>query len=140
MASTAETKADADAPFFPNRFKGQVAVVTGGARGIGFAIATRLLQEGAHVALLDLGKDALADAVASLQKQGLTSVSSYVTNVADFSSVEANFEAIYKERGSIDVLVQSAGIVGATGKRAHEVDVTGTRAPLTKGIRSPSFS
>jgi NAD(P)-dependent dehydrogenase (short-subunit alcohol dehydrogenase family) len=123
-SDTTETKQAQDA-FFPGRFKGQVAVVTGGARGIGFAIATRLLQEGAHVALLDLGKDSLAEAVASLQKMGFSSVSSYVTNVADYNSVEKNFEAIYNDQGSIDVLVQSAGIVGATGKKAHEVDVTG---------------
>ncbi|HIL70010.1 MAG TPA: SDR family NAD(P)-dependent oxidoreductase, partial [Verrucomicrobia bacterium] len=48
---------------YPERFKNQVALVTGGAQGIGMTVALRLGREGAHIVLLDRNADALAKAV-----------------------------------------------------------------------------
>src|SRR5262245_35560966 len=69
---------------------GQVAVVTGAARGIGFGIAQRLAQEGLSVALLDRDATALADAVASLERAGARAIGATV-DLTDSAAVNAAF-------------------------------------------------
>ena len=87
--------------------KGKTAVVTGGAQGIGFAVAERLTQSGARVALWDRD-EALA------QKASTALAGSIVVQVeqSDAASVQAAAESTLKAFGRIDVLVNNAGIAG----------------------------
>lgn len=105
-----------------SRFTGQVAVITGGAQGIGFGVAQYLGKEGARVVLLDMSAPRLAEAVASLTAAGI-SASSHVVNVAKAEDWARAVEATLAEAaGRIDILVQAAGITGKTGIKTHEVD------------------
>jgi 2-hydroxycyclohexanecarboxyl-CoA dehydrogenase len=87
----------------------RVAVVTGGASGIGLGIARRFATEGHHVAVLDLDGAAADAAAAELTASGATALSVQV-DVADWSSVEAAFARIRAELGPVDILVTSAGV------------------------------
>ena len=90
------------------------AVITGGAQGIGFAIASRLLASGASVALWDRDAELLKTAQKQLSEKG--AVSTEVVDVSDAESVDAATEATAEKHGSIDILVTSAGIAGANHK------------------------
>jgi 3-oxoacyl-[acyl-carrier protein] reductase len=85
---------------------GKVAMVTGGARGIGKAIAETLARMGAKVAVVDLDQ-AAADAAATEVGGGARG---YRANVALAADVEAVVEAVERDLGPIDVLVNNAGI------------------------------
>jgi len=104
------------------RFEGQVAVVTGGANGIGYGISERLSLEGANVILLDFAKDALESATKKLKAKGLT-VSGYTVDVTDEKQIEQVFKSIERDHGRLDVLVQAAGITGKTGIKTQDVDL-----------------
>ncbi len=84
------------------RFSGRVALVTGGASGIGEAVARRLLSEGASVASFDL-RPASAEGVLAL-----------AGDVTKSGDIEAAVERVEKDLGSIDVLVCSAGVPGVS--------------------------
>lgn len=90
------------------------AVVTGGAQGIGFAVASRLLASGASVSLWDRDADTLRAAAGKLQDKG--SVSASAVDVSDPQSVMAAAEATAAEHGKIDILVANAGIAGPNHK------------------------
>jgi 3-oxoacyl-[acyl-carrier protein] reductase len=94
--------------------QGKNAVVTGGARGIGFAIAQRLLASGAQCSLWDRDNDALRAASQALAKQG--SVHTAVVDVTQADSVQKATAATLTHFGTIDILVNNAGIAGATRK------------------------
>src|SRR6478736_3994801 len=83
--------------------QGLTAIVTGGASGIGAAIARRLREDGARVAVFDLAPDAATDADLAVR-----------VDVADDASVIAGVERVVAELGGIDILVNNAGI-GAQG-------------------------
>ncbi len=86
----------------------RVAVVTGGAQGIGFAVARRLIQSGARVSLWDQRKDLLEEAVVALGP----AASAIEVNIADYGSVAAAAAEVEKSLGRLDILVNSAGIAG----------------------------
>ncbi|WIY53136.1 SDR family NAD(P)-dependent oxidoreductase [Devosia sp. YIM 151766] len=88
---------------------GQVAVVTGGAQGLGFAIAQRLLASGAKVSLWDRDSDALAMAIAALG-DGASSKTVDIADLAGLTQAHAEVEA---ETGPVSILVNSAGIAGS---------------------------
>ena len=89
-------------------FSNRAAVITGGAVGIGFAVAQRLVAGGAKVSLWDRDAAALAKAKARLP----AGTDTQAVDVADFTSVEAAAKASAAAMGRIDVLVCSAGITG----------------------------
>jgi 3-oxoacyl-[acyl-carrier protein] reductase len=88
----------------------EVAIVTGGARGIGFAIAHALGAQGRHVALFDMDDAALGEAVSALRRDGID-CSAYRVNVTRKSQVDETVAAVQREVGDIDILVNNAGIV-----------------------------
>ncbi|MFO1152016.1 MAG: SDR family NAD(P)-dependent oxidoreductase [Alsobacter sp.] len=92
--------------------KGRIAVVTGAAQGIGFAVAERLVQSGATVAVWD--RDAALAAEAVQQLGGAGKAVSYVVEQADPSSVAEAGKRTEAELGRIDILVNNAGISGPT--------------------------
>jgi 3-oxoacyl-[acyl-carrier protein] reductase len=87
---------------------GRVAVVTGGNRGIGYAVSAALLNEGAHVVVASLDPKRNADAVASLKERAKGKVLGVPTDLNDAKSVEALFERTLAEFGRIDILVNNA--------------------------------
>jgi NAD(P)-dependent dehydrogenase (short-subunit alcohol dehydrogenase family) len=91
------------------RLDGKVAIVTGGANNIGLAIATRLSEEGAAVAIIDLDE---AAAHAAVSKLGATATA-YGADVTDEQQVQSAFDAVAGHYGRLDVLVNNAGIEGA---------------------------
>jgi 2-dehydro-3-deoxy-L-rhamnonate dehydrogenase (NAD+) len=92
--------------------KNRTAIITGGARGIGSAIAKRMLASGATVVLWDVDAAALDKAGAALQGQGNGDVHAAVVNVTDAAAIGRAVSADLRERGKIDILVNNAGITG----------------------------
>jgi NAD(P)-dependent dehydrogenase (short-subunit alcohol dehydrogenase family) len=88
-------------------FDDQVAVITGGAQGIGYAVAKRMIENGAKVVIWDFDTD-LAQTSAS--ELGATALH---CDVSDWDSVQAAAQKAESEFGRIDVLVNSAGVAGA---------------------------
>jgi 3-oxoacyl-[acyl-carrier protein] reductase len=99
-----------------DQFNGQVGIVTGGASGIGLAIATKLYDEGVRIALLDLNEDALANAKAQLGPDAL----SFALNLTDEQAVGNVVGQIAEHFGRVDILVNSAGVTGVTNIKSHE--------------------
>ncbi|WP_137151023.1 SDR family NAD(P)-dependent oxidoreductase [Devosia sp. FKR38] len=111
---------------------GQVAVVTGGAQGLGFAIAQRLIASGAKVSLWDTNAAVLAQATAALG----ASASSVVVDITDYPGLVGAQMAVERAIGPIAILVNSAGIAGTNAsledydpdewRRVIEVNLNGT--------------
>ena len=93
--------------------KERVAVITGAARGIGFAIARRMLQSGATVALWDVDGDRLEAARRELSTPDR--VSAHCVDITDAQSVDAAAAATASAHRRIDILVNNAGITGGNG-------------------------
>jgi len=89
---------------------GRCAVVTGGAQGIGYAIARRLLAGGARVSLWDIDSEALEAARTGLKSDG--TVETVTTDITSAEQVEAATACSEQAMGAIDILVHSAGIAG----------------------------
>jgi 3-oxoacyl-[acyl-carrier protein] reductase len=112
---------------------GRSAVVTGAARGIGHAIAERLLASGARVALWDVDAAAVDVAARALGERG--KVHAAVADVTDDISIDAAVTSTVGRFGGIDILVNNAGIAGgskpsweftpAEWRQVIEVDLTG---------------
>jgi 2-dehydro-3-deoxy-L-rhamnonate dehydrogenase (NAD+) len=88
----------------------RTAIVTGGARGIGFAIAKRMLASGAAVLLWDIDADALGKAAAALKSAGR--ISTAIVDVTDEAAIARDVDACLRDLGKIDILVNNAGITG----------------------------
>ncbi|MEP6702868.1 MAG: SDR family NAD(P)-dependent oxidoreductase [Betaproteobacteria bacterium] len=93
---------------------GRTGIITGGARGIGYAIAERYIASGASVALWDADADALHKARESLR--GGARAVTCVADVTSQSSLEAAFAATMQAFGKVDILVNNAGITGPNVK------------------------
>ncbi len=87
--------------------KGKIAVVTGGTRGIGRAIAERLLREGASVAICGRNRDSVERAAGELAKHG--KVLGHPADVTRMEQVRDFFQAADREFGGLDILVNNAG-------------------------------
>lgn len=100
-------------------FQDRVAVITGGAQGLGFAIAALLGTRGADVVLLDIDEDQLDSATRRLAENDINACS-YPTDVTDNVALEGIREAVLGEYSHIDILINSAGIYPRAGIR--EID------------------
>jgi NAD(P)-dependent dehydrogenase (short-subunit alcohol dehydrogenase family) len=98
--------------------KGRVAVVTGGASGVGKGVARALLGEGCTVVLADVEQGALDATVAELSALG--PVNGVVTDVSDFASVEALADRVYADHGSCHLLFNNAGVTSGGGGKPWE--------------------
>lgn len=99
------------------RLAGKIAHVTGAARGIGAAIATAFIREGAHVFLSDIDADGVAQTAEPLGAQA----SALVLDVRAEDAWRAAHEAILSRFGRLDVLVNNAGITGfQSGAAPHD--------------------
>ena len=111
---------------------GRVAVVTGGAQGIGFAVARRMAASGAHIAIWDHDGELAEQAAQSLGPQARA----YRVDVTDGAAMLAAAQVVRAAQGSIGVLVSSAGIAGNNAKvmdydpaewqRILDINLTGT--------------
>ena len=127
--------------------RGRAAIVTGAARGIGYACAERIQQSGAAVSLWDQDREALAEAARRLGAAHTAAV-----DITDEKSVAAATAAAIKALGKIDILVNNAGITGPNRKtweftpeewrRVIDVDLTGaflcSRA-IVPGMRAQKY-
>jgi 3-oxoacyl-[acyl-carrier protein] reductase len=89
---------------------GKTAVVTGGTKGIGRAIASSLLRTGASVAITARNEQQIAEAVSQLDKLGTGKARGYVCDVRDYEQVKSTIAAITADFAGIDILVNNAGI------------------------------
>jgi len=111
---------------------GEVAVITGGAQGLGFAMAQRILQSGARVSLWDRDGDTLAQAVAALG----AGASSQTVDITDLNGLVAAHARVEADIGPVSILVNSAGIAGSNAsldqydpdewRRVVEINLNGT--------------
>jgi len=115
---------------YQGRFSGRTAVITGGASGLGAATARRIVAEGGKVCLWDLKPDALASA-----QDAIGAHHTVALDISDADAVEKAAAETKAALGKIDILVNSAGITGATHtvigfpidswKRVFDVNVNG---------------
>ncbi|HWK48001.1 MAG TPA: SDR family oxidoreductase [Stellaceae bacterium] len=90
--------------------QGLRVLVTAGASGIGRAITTALIEDGARVHICDIAEPALAEC-----RGALPQITASLTDVADPAAVDRLFDDVRRELGGLDVLVNNAGIAGPTG-------------------------
>ena len=102
-----------------HQLAGQIALVTGAARGIGKAIAMRLAEDGAHVVVADLDADTARQTAAGIEALGYK-VSAVQVDVTDAKQVQAVVEGVHGTFGRLDILVNNAG----SGKSTPFLEMT----------------
>lgn len=118
------------------RFDDQVAIITGGASGIGAGIAERLAMEGALVALFDTNQRGLLNRARAIKKAGLK-VDAFVVDVTSDSQVQSAVNEVVDRHQRLDIMVNCAGVVGPTAtkildytaddfRRVVDVNLTGS--------------
>lgn len=121
-----------------NRLTGKVAVITGAASGMGRTTAELFAAEGATVVLTDMNEQHGADTVAAITAAG-GQAKFWKMNVAEESEVEAVYRAVGKEFGTIDVLVNCAGVIGVD-KPTHELSEQEWDALFAVDVKGVFFS
>src|SRR4030095_1039889 len=104
-------------------FKGQVAIITGAASGLGVAIAAKLYGEGVRLALLDINDNKLKQVVAEFFPEAIP----YALDITNESQIKFTVGKIVEQFGKIHILVNSAGITGKTNIKSHETDTQDIR-------------
>ena len=92
-----------------SQLENRVALVTGGARGIGRAICERLAKEGAKLAIVDIMQETADKTVAEFRAQGIDAIA-IAANVAKYEDAEASIKTVMEKYGRLDILVNCAGI------------------------------
>lgn len=92
------------------RLKDKVAIITGGAQGIGRAIANTYAREGAKIVVIDMNQDSVNTAAAEIKNQFKVDTLGITGNVTVLTEIEAGFKQVVDTFGRIDVLVNNAGI------------------------------
>jgi|SRR4029079_9412800 len=105
-------------------FKGQVAIITGAASGLGVAIATKLYSEGVRLALIDKNEKQLQQVVAKSFPDAIP----YALDITNEDQLKLTVEKIIREFGNIHILVNSAGMTGKTNIKSHETETENIRA------------
>ena len=105
-------------------FKGQVAIITGAASGLGVAIATKLYSEGVRLALIDKNEKQLQQVVAKSFPDAIP----YALDITNEGQLKLTVEKIIREFGNIHILVNSAGMTGKTNIKSHETETENIRA------------
>lgn len=105
------------------RLRNKVAVITGGGRGIGKAIALRFAREGASIVVAARSKDEVQDTVRGIVADGGVALGMQ-TDVSSLESVSSFFQTAVRQFGTIDILVSGAAIQGSIGP-LHEIDNDG---------------
>jgi len=106
-----------------NAWEERVAIITGGAAGLGLATAQRLSAAGVRIAALDARPEALDKARASLPPQSLF----HQVDVTDPVGVKAVVDDVVRLTGRVDILINSAGITGQTNSKTHLIEVADFR-------------
>ncbi|WMS44607.1 SDR family oxidoreductase [Acuticoccus sp. MNP-M23] len=115
------------------RFAGKTVVITGGNKGIGYAMAERFAAEGANVVIASVEAH-VTDAARALDATG-ASVKGFVCNVTDKEQVQALYAFAEKEFGGVDVSIQNAGIITiAKVEDLTEQEWDATMEVNTKGV------
>ncbi|NYT77968.1 SDR family oxidoreductase [Alcaligenaceae bacterium] len=116
---------------------GRVAVITGGARGIGYAIAQRILASGGEVAIWDRDEVRMQQAKHELSAAG--SVSAHVVDLTDLAAVEAATRETLAHHQKIDILVNNAGITGGNAP-TWELDATAWKEVIDVNLIAPYYT
>ncbi len=114
-------------------FKGRVAVITGAASGIGYAMAERFAADGMKLAIADIHREAL-DAAASRLRGGGAEVLAQPTDVTDAAAVEALADRVYREYGAAHLVCNNAGLAAVTPDRTWELSLETWRAILNVNL------
>ena len=88
---------------------GRAAIVTGGSKGIGLAVATRFAQSGADVAIVARGKETLDEAVAAIKKTARGRVIGAQADVGVAADIQRAYDEVMKAFGKVDIIVNNAG-------------------------------
>jgi 3-oxoacyl-[acyl-carrier protein] reductase len=118
---------------FPGRFAGRAAIITGGASGLGKAVAKRIIAEGGSVSLWDVNAEQL-----ELAKSEIGATHMVTLDVSDPDAVQAAADAAHAALGHVDILVASAGITGPTAP-VHEFPIDGWRRVIDINVNGLFF-
>jgi 2-dehydro-3-deoxy-L-rhamnonate dehydrogenase (NAD+) len=104
------------------RFENQVAVISGGADGLGYGIAERIASEGGSIALFDINEKLLTQALKTLKDRGCKA-EGYKVDISSEYDVQRTIGFVQTNLGQIDIMVNSAGIVGPTSTKITDYPV-----------------
>lgn len=112
-------------------WEGQSAIITGGAAGLGLALAQRLHGFGVQIAVLDWSQEALDGATGKIG----ANCRGYLADVTSRESVRAAVDDVIARTGRIDILVNCAAIVGRTNIRSHEIELADFDRVMSVNVR-----
>jgi NAD(P)-dependent dehydrogenase (short-subunit alcohol dehydrogenase family) len=119
----------------PGRFSGQIAIITGGATGIGRAIAERMAKEGATLVLWDINRNAIDTAINEFSTLGIT-ITGDVVDVGDANAVAEATLRLAKAHGRLDIAIHCAGIVGPALTPITDISVEDFDRVIKTNLRS----